>query len=266
MNLFVTSIAGRVLSMAANNLVKTVGTAVIVFGTSRLGFRNNNPVPQITPSNTVPIEVSSSSDDYTNILKGDTLNTAILPLRKTEPAEIDQILVEALDMHFNDINYSASSSVSNTAKNLVKYIVDMTSNTIFNRKKFRLSDSDIVIDGPGHTTPGLTIQVQKASEVYKQSQNEDKILSLHLTLENAARVGLLLKLFKFILYILIIWMLWGVSIWLLRQSIKRINSSKVIDVDYKSFGSKLNDIDSELMQQRKIYLNPANCFKHQGKQ
>nr|YP_009346901.1 hypothetical protein [Gracilaria firma]APR74436.1 hypothetical protein [Gracilaria firma] len=236
----------------ANAAIKSLGTALIVFSTTRAQSAKKfiKAQPE-SPS----IQSSLNHSDNNRILKGGSINTAILPLRQTSAAEIDQILIEAADLESSEPNYNISETLSNTGQNVVHYFGKLITDFFFNKKRVKLSDSEIIGDVSG-PTPGLTIQVQSANEVYKQSADQEKVLSVHLSLKNAARIGFLLKALKFLVYALLILKLWDFSLYMLRRILRKQSPSDAIDIDYQV----INNQDAELMRKRKVYLNPANYF------
>nr|YP_009511778.1 hypothetical protein [Melanthalia intermedia]AXI97655.1 hypothetical protein [Melanthalia intermedia] len=62
-------------------------------------------------------------------------------------------------------------------------LLNTVTNSVLNRKRIRLPDSDVIFN-PGAPVPRLTIQIQDSNAVYKQSESQQKVLSIHLSLSN----------------------------------------------------------------------------------
>lgn len=261
MNLF---FVNRFIGFAANAAVKSLGTALIVLGTTRFGAQHaKNPINSQNEAKS--IQASLNTDDSNRILKGNSIHTAMLPLRQTTPVEIDQILIEAANIQSSEPDYNISEAVSSTGQNIVHYFGKLMTDFFFNKKRLKLSDAEIMESVNGRT-PGLTIEVQSANEVYKQGPDQEKVLSLHFSMKNAARIGFILRGIKFFLYGLLILKLWDCFLFLLRRIVRKNKQVDSIDVDYKIVSNQnelkntIDSLDVELMNKRKIYLNPANYF------
>lgn len=246
-----TKLAGRAL---INPIVKSIGSVIIAGGLS--SALNKIPVSQ---ANNIQQTII---DDSGHIIKGKQLTQAILPLRKTKPSEITQIIQEAATLQETEPSFSRTKEFTRGAKTLIENGAQLFSNLWRNEKRIKLQDSEI--QSNSEEIPGITIGIRKAIDVYQSEKIKnanDKVLTLNLSLKNAANMGFVFKIIKFAFLTYVLIKSWNVIIWITKKIKDKIIEESITDVDYVD----LSRSPREQRKKQQIQLNPANYYMRESK-